>query len=136
MGRRIVVADDIQFVRETISEILTAAHFQVVGEAADGDQACEMFEQLRPDLITMDIVMPKMSGIDATLKLMKRFKDAKILIVSAMGQEHMVMEAIHAGARDFLLKPFSSTELVRAVERILSHSERNQNDRLSTPRSK
>lgn len=136
MGRRIVVADDVQFVRETISEILTAAHFQVVGEAADGEQACEVFEQQRPDLITMDIVMPKMSGIDATLKLMKRFKDAKILIVSAMGQEHMVMEAIHAGARDFILKPFSSTDLVRAVERILAHSERSQGDRLGSTRSK
>ena len=124
MGRRILVADDIQFVRETITEILTAAHFQVVGEAADGEQAIEMFNQLRPDLITLDIVMPKLSGIEATSRLTKRFKDAKILIVSAMGQEHMVMESIHAGARDFILKPFSSTELVRAVERILTHTDR------------
>ena len=124
MAKTILVVDDVAFVRKTLAEILTAAHYQVVGEAQDGHQAIEMYVALRPDLVTMDIVMPQMSGIDATRRIVKLDKNAKVAIVSAMGQENLVMEAINVGAKDYILKPFSAAEVLKTVERIFSSDER------------
>src|SRR5688572_26084372 len=120
MIRTVLIVDDIPFVRKTLADIFTAAHYQVVGEAADGAQAIDSYIQLRPDIVTMDVVMPQMSGIDATRKILKIDKNAKIIIISAMGQENLVMEAIDAGAKDYLLKPFTSEDVLRSLERALS----------------
>jgi two-component system chemotaxis response regulator CheY len=120
MAKTVLIVDDIAFVRKTLAEILTAAHFQVVGEAADGQEAIEMYAKLRPDIVTMDVVMPKMSGIDATRTILKIDKNAGIIIISAMGQENLVMEAINVGARDYVLKPFSSDDVIKAVKRIIA----------------
>jgi two-component system chemotaxis response regulator CheY len=124
MKRTVLVVDDVAFVRKTLTDILTEAHFQVVGEAADGKQAVEMFERLKPDLVTMDVVMPQMSGIDATRKILKINKDAKVVIVSAMGQENLVMEAINVGAKDYILKPFSAVEVIKTVDRAITGEDR------------
>ena len=119
MAKTVLIVDDVPFVRKTLADILTGAGYQVVGEAADGVQAVEMYAKLRPDLVTMDVVMPKASGIDATRKLVKADKDACIVIISAMGQESLVMEAINAGAKDYLLKPFSAIDVIKTCERAL-----------------
>jgi two-component system chemotaxis response regulator CheY len=120
MARTVLIVDDVAFVRKTLSEIFTEAHYQVVGEAEDGAKAIDLYARLRPDVVTMDIVMPQMSGIDATRKIIKMDKDAKVVIVSAMGQENLVMEAINVGARDYILKPFSSSDVLKTVERVLA----------------
>ena len=118
MAKTVLIVDDVAFVRTTLSEILTRAGYQVVGEASDGAQAIEMYAKLRPTVVTMDVVMPAMSGIDATRKLCKLDKEAKIIIVSAMGQENLVMEAINAGARDYVLKPFRADDILKTIARV------------------
>lgn len=119
-----MVVDDVAFVRKTLTDILSAAHYQVVGEATDGVQAVQMYLQLRPDVVTMDVVMPQMSGIEATRRILKIDKDAKIVVISAMGQESLVMDAINVGARDYILKPFTAEDVLRTVERAVAGDER------------
>lgn len=124
MSKRVLIVDDVAFVRKTLAEILTQANYQVVGEASDGAEAVDQYVKLRPDLVTMDVVMPQMSGIDATRRIIKMDKNAKIVIISAMGQENLVMEAINVGAKDYILKPFSAEEVVKTVEHALYSDER------------
>lgn len=119
MAKTVLVVDDMVFVRRVLIEILSQAHYQVVGEAADGAEAVALYKSLRPNLVTMDIVMPQMSGLDATKSILKLDKNAKVVIISAMGQENLVMEAIAVGARDYILKPFSAEEVLKTVERAL-----------------
>jgi two-component system chemotaxis response regulator CheY len=119
MSRKVLIVDDVAFVRKTLSDLLTQAGYQVVGEAADGTEAVTQYALLKPDLVTMDVVMPQMSGIEATRKIIKMDKDARVVIISAMGQENLVMEAINVGAKDYVLKPFSSQDVLRTIERAL-----------------
>jgi two-component system chemotaxis response regulator CheY len=119
MAKTIMIVDDVPFVRKTLSEILTAAHYQVVGEASDGQEAIALYQKLRPDLVTMDVVMPKVSGIDAAKTIIKMDKNACVVIISAMGQESLIMEAINAGVRDYILKPFSANDVLKTIERAL-----------------
>ena len=119
MAKTVLIVDDIPFVRKTLIEILTGAHYQVIGEAADGNEAIDLYIKLRPDVVTMDVVMPQMSGIDACRKIMKIDKKAKIVMISAMGQENLVMEAIDVVAKDYVLKPFTSQDVLKAVDRAL-----------------
>src|SRR5256885_2393842 len=105
--------------RTMISDILAQAGFEVVGEAETGSQAVEKYRQLKPDLVTMDIVMPDMGGIDAVREIVKHDPDAKILMCSAMGQQALVVEAIQAGAKDFVVKPFQPSPVLEAAERRL-----------------
>src|SRR5688572_33081419 len=104
--------------RTMISDILSQAGFEVVGEAESGVQAVEKYRELRPDLVTMDIVMPDMGGIEAVKLIMQEYPDAKILMCSAMGQQSLVIEAIQAGARDFVVKPFQPSRVLEAVQRV------------------
>lgn len=119
MGRRVLICDDAIFMRTMLADILKQAGFDVVGEADTGAKAVERYEELKPDLVTMDIVMPDMGGIDAVREIVKEHPDAKILMCSAMGQQALVIEAIQAGARDFVVKPFQPSRVLEAVQRVL-----------------
>lgn len=118
MARTVLIVDDVSFVRKTLADIFTEAHYQVVGEAADGIEAVTQYAKLRPDVVTMDIVMPNLGGIEATRKITSIDKNACIVIVSAMGQDNLVMEAISVGARDFILKPFTARDVIQTVEHV------------------
>ena len=120
MSRTVLIVDDIEFVRKTLHKIFTDAHYQVVGEGADGNQAVELYARLRPELVTLDVVMPKLSGIEAAKKIIKLNKSAKIIMISAMAHEHLLMEAINAGVRDYVMKPFKTEDILRATERVLN----------------
>jgi len=115
----VLVCDDAIFMRTMISDILTQAGFEIVGEAESGSQAVEKYRALKPDLVTMDIVMPDMGGIEAVREICKTDPDAKILMCSAMGQQALVVEAIQAGAKDFVVKPFQPSRVLEAVQRVL-----------------
>ena len=119
MGHRVLVCDDAIFMRTMISDILSGAGYEVVGEAESGLQAIERYKELKPDLVTMDIVMPDMGGIDAVREIVKGDPNAKILMCSAMGQQALVVEAIQAGAKDFVVKPFQPSRVLEAVQRVL-----------------
>ena len=119
MNHTVLVCDDAIFMRTMISDILTQAGFDVVGEAESGVQAVDKYRQLKPDLVTMDIVMPDMGGIEAVREICKTDPDAKILMCSAMGQQALVVEAIQAGAKDFVVKPFQPSRVLEAVQRVL-----------------
>ncbi|MBI2073558.1 MAG: response regulator [Gemmatimonadetes bacterium] len=119
MSHTVLVCDDAIFMRTMISDILTQAGYEVVGEAETGAQAVERYKQLQPELVTMDIVMPDMGGIEAVREIMKLDPAAKILMCSAMGQQALVIEAIQAGAKDFVVKPFQPSRVLEAVQRVL-----------------
>ena len=120
MHHNVLVCDDAIFMRTMISDILSQAGFEVVGEAESGLQAVEKYRELKPDLVTMDIVMPDMGGIEAVREICKTDPDAKILMCSAMGQQALVVEAIQAGAKDFVVKPFQPSRVLEAVQRVLA----------------
>jgi two-component system chemotaxis response regulator CheY len=119
VSRTVLVCDDAIFMRTLVSDILQQAGFDVVGQAETGSQAVEAYKRLRPDLVTMDIVMPDLGGIDAVREITAFDPDAKVLMCSAMGQQALVVEAIQAGAKDFVVKPFQASRVLEAVQRVL-----------------
>ncbi|MCU9612093.1 response regulator [Caldibacillus lycopersici] len=121
MSNRILVVDDAAFMRMMIKDILVKNGFQVIGEATDGRQAVERYLELSPDLVTMDITMPDMDGIDALRAIRKIDPQAKIIMCSAMGQQAMVIDAIQAGAKDFIVKPFQADRVIEAIHKTLGY---------------
>ncbi|ANF96530.1 MULTISPECIES: response regulator [Paenibacillus] len=119
MANRILIVDDAAFMRMMIRDILTKNGYEVVGEAQDGAQAVEKFKELRPDLVTMDITMPEMDGIAALKEIKKMDGGAKVIMCSAMGQQAMVIDAIQAGAKDFIVKPFQADRVIEAISKTL-----------------
>lgn len=116
---KVLIVDDAAFMRMMVKDILTKNGFEVVGEASNGFKAIELYKQERPDVVTMDITMPEMDGIEA-VKAIKSFDpSAKIIMCSAMGQQSMVMDAIKAGARDFIVKPFQADRVLEAINKVL-----------------
>jgi len=120
---RVLIVDDALFMRKMLSDILKKEGIEVCGEAENGKEAIDKFRETKPDLVTMDIVMPKMEEIDgvaAVKEIMKIDPQAKIIMVSAMGQHSLVVEAIQAGAKDFVTKPFQPSRVIEAIKRVLS----------------
>jgi two-component system chemotaxis response regulator CheY len=101
-----------------LRDILTAEGFEVVGEAKDGIEAVEQYRTLKPEIVTMDIVMPLKSGIDAVKEIMAVDKNARIIMCSALGQEPLVIEAINAGAKDYIVKPFEPEKVIEIVKKV------------------
>jgi two-component system chemotaxis response regulator CheY len=119
VSNRVLVVDDAAFMRMMIKDILKKGGYEVVGEAEDGIKAIEKFKELKPDLVTMDITMPEMDGITAVKEIKKIDPDAVIIMCSAMGQQAMVIDAIQAGAKDFVVKPFQPDRVLEAVKKVI-----------------
>jgi len=119
MSKRILVVDDAAFMRMMIKDILTKNGYEVVAEASDGMQAVEKYLELQPDLVTMDITMPEMDGITALKKIKEIDPNAVVIMCSAMGQQAMVIDAIQAGAKDFIVKPFQADRVIEAIKKAI-----------------
>ncbi|MCK4548893.1 MAG: response regulator [Candidatus Krumholzibacteria bacterium] len=120
MKARVLVVDDAIFMRKMISDILEGNDMEVVGEADTGALAVEKYKELKPDLVTMDIIMPEMNGIDAVRQIMSNDSQARIVMCSALGQQALVQDALTAGAKDFLIKPFNPSRVIEVISKILS----------------
>lgn len=117
MGNRVLIVDDAAFMRMMIKDILSKNGYEVAGEAENGQMAVELYQELKPNLVTMDITMPIKDGITAVKEIKGIDPEARIIVCSAMGQEMMVIEAIQAGARDFIVKPFKPERVLQALEK-------------------
>ena len=119
MGRKVLVVDDAAFMRMMLKDILVKNDFEVAGEAENGNVAVAAYQKVKPDIVTMDITMPEMNGIEAVKAIKAIDPESKIIMVSAMGQQPMVIEAIQAGATDFIVKPFQPDRVVEALNKAL-----------------
>lgn len=120
MPKTVLIVDDALFMRTMLRDIFLAAGWQVVAEAKDGEQAITAYIEHRPDLVSMDVVMPEMGGIEALKKILAIDARARIVVCSALGQKHLILEAIQAGAKDFIVKPFQKDQVLDVVERVVS----------------
>jgi two-component system chemotaxis response regulator CheY len=123
MSKSVLVVDDAAFMRMMIRDILAKEGY-VIHEAVNGRDAIEKYSEIRPDLVTMDITMPEMSGLDALREIRTKDPSARVLIVSAMGQQRMIVEALESGAMDFLVKPFQPTKVLETVKKCLQSTPR------------
>ncbi|WP_123041854.1 response regulator [Cohnella candidum] len=118
MGK-IMIVDDAAFLRAMLKEILVQGGHEIITEASNGEEAVERYKTYRPDLVTMDITMPVMEGVEA-LKLIRQFDPAaKVVMCSAVGQRHLILDAIQSGAKDFIVKPFQSTRVLEAINKVI-----------------
>ena len=116
---RILIVDDAVFMRMTLGRILLNAGHTIVAEGQNGKEAVMLYHIHQPDIVTMDITMPEMTGIEAVKEIKRSHPQAKIIMCSAMGQQRMIVEAIEAGAKDFITKPFDEFRVLEAVDRVL-----------------
>ena len=119
MPKKILITDDALFMRVTLKNLLTANGYEVVGEAVNGQDAVEKYAATLPDLVLMDITMPIMDGIMACKTIRETYGDAKIVMCTAMGQKNMVIEAIQAGAKDFIVKPFKPDRVLESIQKLI-----------------
>ena len=119
MAKNILICDDAAFMRMMIKDILTKNGYNVAGEAENGAKAVEKYAEVKPDLVLMDITMPEMDGIQALKKIKSSDPAAMVIMCSAMGQQAMVLEAIQAGAKDFIVKPFQAERVLEAVKKVV-----------------
>lgn len=123
MGTRVLVVDDAKFMRHMIKNILTGMGCEVVGEACDGQEALEKYAELSPDVVTMDIVMPKVGGIDALKGIRESDPNAKVVMISAIDQREPLMEALKLGAVDYVVKPFEKERVEEAMRRVFAEKD-------------
>ncbi len=120
--KRVLIVDDAQFTRNMLKNIIGKIdQIEVIGEASNGVEAISLYKKLNPDLVTMDLVMPEKGGIEATEEILKINSKALIVVVSALGQEALVLEAAKKGAKDFIQKPFKTEQILEVMDRILKY---------------
>ena len=119
MKKKFLIVDDSAFMRKMLKDILTEKGYEITGEAESSEEAVVQYKKLKPDLVTMDMIMPGKNGIEAVKEIIKIDKDAKILMVSAMGQEALVKEAIETGAKNFIIKPFQAELVLKTITEVL-----------------
>jgi two-component system chemotaxis response regulator CheY len=127
MAIKVLIVDDAMFMRNMIAEIFSGKkfgdeEFEVAAEAENGLEAVEKYKEHGPDIVTMDIVMPEMTGIEALKEIMNMDSEANVIMCSALGQDSLVMEALDAGAKDFIVKPFQPEKVLDVVMRILDET--------------
>ncbi|CAH0416991.1 response regulator [Periweissella fabaria] len=120
MAKRVLIVDDAVFMRMKLKNILEANGYEVAGEAQNGQEAFDLYQATKPDLVTMDITMPEVDGIDALKMIKGADASARVVMCSAMGQQGMVMDAIRSGAVDFIVKPFDTDRVIKALEKALA----------------
>ena len=123
MAKNILICDDAAFMRMMIKDILTKNGYNIAGEAENGAKAVEKYNELKPDLVLMDITMPEMDGIEALKKIKAGDPNAMVIMCSAMGQQAMVIESIQSGAKDFIVKPFQADRVIEAVKKVIGESD-------------
>ncbi len=120
--KKVLIVDDAQFTRNMLKNIINKIEeIEVIGEASNGVEAISLYKKLNPDLVTMDLVMPEKGGIEATEEILKINSKAMIVVVSALGQEALVLEAAKKGAKDFIQKPFKTEQILEVMDRILKN---------------
>ena len=119
MGKSVLITDDAAFMRATLKDVITKGGFDVVDEAVNGKEAVEKYKAHSPDIVTMDITMPEMDGLEALKMIREMDGDAKVIMCSAIGQQANVLEAIKSGAKDFIVKPFQPERVIEAIKKAL-----------------
>ena len=120
MGRTVLICDDAMFARASLRQLLTRAGYEVVGEAENGRQAVAKYLELRPDVTTMDIVMPEMSGLDALGEIVKADAKARVVMCTAMGQDRLMTDAVNRGAKGVVVKPYAAEQVLKVLESALA----------------
>jgi two-component system chemotaxis response regulator CheY len=120
MANRILIADDAMFMRRMLRTIVEANGYEVVAEAANGQEAVDHYDAYSPDLVLMDITMPVLDGISAVAMIKQKDPNCKIIMCTAMGQKEMVMQSIKMGAKDFIIKPFQAPRVLQSIEKLLA----------------
>ncbi len=119
MGAKILIADDLSFMRMIQKEILSERGYTIVGEASDGIEAVSKYQSLNPDLVLLDITMPNMNGLEAMRRIFTINPKARVIMCSALGQQNLIVEAIRAGVKDFIVKPFKPERILSAIDKAL-----------------
>ncbi|MBU2499792.1 response regulator [bacterium] len=122
MGSTVLIVDDAEFMRVMLRDIVEDMGLVVVGEAGDGEEAVKQFERLRPDLVLLDITMPTLDGTEALKDILNVDGDARVIMITALGQKEQVIAALKAGARDFIIKPFDQERVTETLEHLLATS--------------
>ena len=120
MTKRVLIVDDANFMRMIVKDTLTPKGFEICGEAANGNEAVKLYEELKPDLVTMDITMREKDGLEAARDILAKDPNARIVMVTALGQEKMLMDSLALGVKDFVVKPFEAERIVSAVQKALA----------------
>jgi two-component system chemotaxis response regulator CheY len=119
VGIKILIADDLKFIKLVLRDLVEKAGFRVVGEASNGEEAVELYQDERPDVVLMDITMPKVDGLTALKEILKIDPEAKVIMCSALGQQSLIVQALQLGAKDFIVKPFRDERVIASIKKIL-----------------